>query len=428
MTTRRMSNRWTSWLFATLLLALGPVGAASAQVKVTATDPAETTQGTVALDVTISGSGFDSTAAVSFLVTGTTNPGGIVVRKVVVHSSKKLVVTIDAADSAVLGQYDIEIRLSSGRKGKGTTLFLVKSKNSDPCASSGLDFPAFVFWRPVGGAGAGELVVADATGTCVRKLQDNPTSRVARFSYPVDGQANKGRVVWGQFPTMALDFTVGAGNSITVDAPRAVDAGCCVTDLSLDGRDIFFIRDGNAITRMEVDSPESETVLHVLSEPDWVIGFVTVNGDGTQAFGHKGARGYDNPDRGHVKLVRIDLTTGSETVLRDSREGAGYDSHIFDPATDKRADRVAFVDFRAGTDRCAPIVVTDFYGAELYRGSDASGGVGKFPTWVGNGLVTGLMQPSTGRYECRTPGLIGRIDLATGGVAELTTGQSPDGR
>lgn len=425
MTTRRMSNRWTSWLFATLLLAFGPVGAAWAQVKVTSADPAATAQGTVALDVTIGGSGFDSTAAVSFLVTGTTNPGGIIVRKVVVQGPKKLVVTIDAPESVVLGQYDIEVRLSSGRKGKGTTLFLVTAKASDPCAGPGLDFPAFVYWRQVGSSG--ELVLADATGTCVRKLQDNPTSRVARFSYPVDGQANKGRVVWGQFPTMALDFTVGAGNSITADAPRAVDAGCCVTDLSLDGRDIFFIRDGNAITRMQVDSPGSETVLHVLSEPDWVLGNVTLNGGGTQVFGTKAASGYDNPDRGHTKLVRIDLTTGSETVLRDSPARDGYGGHPFWPAADKRADRVAFMDLISGADRCNPLVVTDYYGAESYRGSDA-GGVGQRPTWLGNRVVMERLLPSSGRYQCRESGSIEVIDLVTGAGIDLVSGSNPDGR
>jgi hypothetical protein len=68
MRTRRMSNRWTSWLVAVLLLALGPVGAAWAQVSVTAADPSSAPQGTVSLDVTISGNGFDSSAAVTFLV------------------------------------------------------------------------------------------------------------------------------------------------------------------------------------------------------------------------------------------------------------------------------------------------------------------------------------------------------------------------
>ncbi|HSN70757.1 MAG TPA: hypothetical protein VLT59_04580 [Steroidobacteraceae bacterium] len=54
----------------------------------------------MSLDVAISGSAFDSTAQVEFLVTGTTNPGGITVKKVVVRGSKKLIATTDVSDSA----------------------------------------------------------------------------------------------------------------------------------------------------------------------------------------------------------------------------------------------------------------------------------------------------------------------------------------
>ena len=52
-------------------LVLVPAGFAFAQVQVTSADPASAVQGTISLDVTINGSGFDSTAAVKFLVTGT---------------------------------------------------------------------------------------------------------------------------------------------------------------------------------------------------------------------------------------------------------------------------------------------------------------------------------------------------------------------
>jgi hypothetical protein len=76
------------------LLVFAPLGIANAQVMVTAADPSAAPQGTLSLDVTITGNGFDSTAQVDFLVTGTTNPGGITVRKVSVKGSKRLVATI----------------------------------------------------------------------------------------------------------------------------------------------------------------------------------------------------------------------------------------------------------------------------------------------------------------------------------------------
>ena len=64
---------FTAALLALVMLAAAPVGLAQAQVKVTAATPASTYQGTVSLDVTVTGSGFDNTAKVQFLVSGTPN-------------------------------------------------------------------------------------------------------------------------------------------------------------------------------------------------------------------------------------------------------------------------------------------------------------------------------------------------------------------
>ena len=116
-----------------LAMGLAPVGVALAQVKVTAATPASAYQGTIALDVVVSGSGFNSSAKVQYFVSGTTNPGGITVKKVTFRSSSELVTTIDVADTADLASFDIVVTLDSGRKGKGTTLFTVKVRpNDDP--------------------------------------------------------------------------------------------------------------------------------------------------------------------------------------------------------------------------------------------------------------------------------------------------------
>jgi len=113
-----------------LVMVLAPAGAAFAQIKVTAATPASAVQGTISLDVVVSGSGFDSTAKVQYLVSGTTNPGGITVRSVRFNNARELVTTIDVADTAVLSYFDIQVTLDSGRKGKGTTLFSVKSRTA----------------------------------------------------------------------------------------------------------------------------------------------------------------------------------------------------------------------------------------------------------------------------------------------------------
>ena len=127
MTLKRIALACTSLL----IMGLAPVGVASAQVKVTAATPASAYQGTIALDVVVSGSGFNSSAKVQYFVSGTTNPGGITVRKITFRSSGELVTTIDVAATADLASFDIVVTLDSGRKGKGTTLFSVKAKPNE---------------------------------------------------------------------------------------------------------------------------------------------------------------------------------------------------------------------------------------------------------------------------------------------------------
>jgi hypothetical protein len=127
-----------------LLLAMTCQHAALAQgVEVNSADPGSAIQGTLNLDVTIAGNGFDNSAAVQFLVTGTTNPGGITVKGVKVRGSKKIIVNVDVLDDAEVAEFDIEVTMSGGRGGKGTTLFKVQSKprqnivNCDEFAANG---------------------------------------------------------------------------------------------------------------------------------------------------------------------------------------------------------------------------------------------------------------------------------------------------
>jgi len=173
-----------------LVLALLPVTYAASPVTVTAADPASTIQGTLSLDVAVSGSGFDNSAAVKFLVTGTSDAGGVTVKKVTFSSSKKLIATIDVADTAVVNKFDIEVALSSGRKGKGTTLFAVQAKGkptppppppplpAQTCpAEPGVVFPAFAYTkakyittitkrRTTRVYDGSDLYIANSTGTC----------------------------------------------------------------------------------------------------------------------------------------------------------------------------------------------------------------------------------------------------------------------
>ncbi|MGD8358240.1 MAG: hypothetical protein PVG42_09315, partial [Lysobacterales bacterium] len=108
--------------FAQIVMAKGPPN----KVEVTAANPSEATQGQE-LDVVISGSGFDSGSSVSYLVTGTKDDSQVDVLSVEYISDTELKTRIRPKDAALVTDYDIEVQSSSGRKGKGTTLFRVKS-------------------------------------------------------------------------------------------------------------------------------------------------------------------------------------------------------------------------------------------------------------------------------------------------------------
>jgi hypothetical protein len=151
-------NTWkqiTFMWFSLLVLGLAPIGVAFAQVKVTAANPSSTYQGTT-LDVVVTGSGFDLTAKAQYLVSGTTNPGGITVTKVVFRKSTEIVTTISVTDTADLASFDIVVTLDSGRKGKGTTLFSVKAKPNGTVTPT---YPPARYWHAFASNGG------DTTGT-----------------------------------------------------------------------------------------------------------------------------------------------------------------------------------------------------------------------------------------------------------------------
>src|SRR5258706_10909419 len=109
---------------------------AAQTVSVTAANPNAAAQGTLNLNVTISGKGFKNGASSSFLVSGTTNPGGIVVHSTSFVNSTTLVANIDVSDTATVSQFDVAINNADGRSGKGSDLFsvLAKSNNAAQCS------------------------------------------------------------------------------------------------------------------------------------------------------------------------------------------------------------------------------------------------------------------------------------------------------
>jgi hypothetical protein len=416
-------KHWVA-LFALVLLALGPVGAAWAQVLVTAADPSSATQGTTSLDVTISGSGFDSTAQVQFLVTGTENYGGIVVKKVSVRSSKRLVATIDVADTAVVDRFDIAVTLSGDRKGKGTTLFAVLRKTNDPCAVDGLDFPAFVFARASGTTQ--ELAVSDATGTCVRPLYlvtDGYSAQRLAFSYPVDGTQDRGRVVWIEGSMIvAGDFTV-AGTSVSVSNRRVLVGDlplgtCCGLDLSANGAYIFTSTSEGTLARISVSDTSSRWVIKTLTDDGW-FNDVSVNGDGSALYVVE--RRMANNQTGAYQLFRIDLSTLQSTLLFNDDLNPLY------PAADLGSNRIAFVSYVAGSNNCYLLQIAD--GTNGVTISYGQPRYGRDPTWYrGKVLTYGYKLAKGGGLRCDATGLITEVDPLTSAEKPLVRGFYPDGR
>ena len=455
-------------LLGILVFALMPMAFANAQqVSVTSADPSSTLQGTLSLDVTVNGNGFDSTAKVQFFVTGTTNPGGITVKKVSVRGAKKLIATIDVADAAAVSKFDIEVSLSNGRKGKGTTLFSVQAKANDACMTA-VGFPAFIYVKQSGQVGT---YVADVTGKCSRFLSGGLPS-ATRFSYPVKDDlgvaTNRGRVVWrGRDPNApityplelkfyAMDFTVTGTNIVAGPAHLIVNFGlpspessgnpgaCCGLDLSRDGRDIYLpamaeLRpEGyvHSVVRMRLPAnlddlnsaspPAPVTVFeHQAFPTDYVqyTGDISVNAGGDLLFI---SQRYSSES---YRLLGVDLdvdltdTAGNPevTVLFDPTTSTSYTPILPRADTSSAASdllAVAYYSFSEGCERL--VIMNGRTGTVLNEGS-------QWPAWViswsgGKVLSRGF------RNGCRSTDTMVEIDPTTGATAPLLTGDHPDGR
>jgi uncharacterized delta-60 repeat protein len=101
---------------------------AQGQVQVTAADPASGAQGTINLNVKVTGKGFKNGAKAKWFLTGTTDTGGVTVNSTTFVSSTELNANITVSDTAVIGNFDIQVLNSDGRGGKGTELFAVTAK------------------------------------------------------------------------------------------------------------------------------------------------------------------------------------------------------------------------------------------------------------------------------------------------------------
>jgi len=98
------------------------------KVEVTSAFPDSAVQGELT-EVEIDGTGFDAGSTARFIVTDTRDDTQIDVNEVTFDAqSGKLKAKIKVKDAALPVEYDIEVMNSSGRRGKGTTLFRVQAR------------------------------------------------------------------------------------------------------------------------------------------------------------------------------------------------------------------------------------------------------------------------------------------------------------
>lgn len=103
---------------------------AQAQIQVTAADPASAEQGTLNLNVKVTGKGFKNGARAKWFITGTADPGGVQVNSTTFVNSGELTANITVADTAMIANFDIQVANPDGRGGKGTELFAVVAKGT----------------------------------------------------------------------------------------------------------------------------------------------------------------------------------------------------------------------------------------------------------------------------------------------------------
>lgn len=199
---------WTAWRrnLGLVVLIVSAVSAAPAQqIQVNSADPPAAEQGTVNLSVTIGGKGFKKGAAASFVLTGTEDPDGITVNSTTFVSSTTLVANITVADTATISKFDIKVRNSDGRIGKGTELFSVLAK----------------------GSGGGNYVVVPTVS--VLEMQNPATSAPFHIhsdgggsyvGYSLASTGKKKDELLSQVYTGSGDWTVDTTNAVT--SPRSI--------------------------------------------------------------------------------------------------------------------------------------------------------------------------------------------------------------
>jgi hypothetical protein len=222
-----------------LLWCTGGASPASAQtVAVSSASPSSAALGTVNLDVTINGNGFKNGASAQWFVTGTTNPGGVTVNSTRFVSGSQLKANITVAQNAVLSNFDIVVKNTNGRTGKGTELFAVTPAYN----------PQIVYHVNSKAGSVFTITVSNADGTDVVPLYSTPAKTIiGGMKFAPTGN----RVVFNEYTSATnsvikvLTYSVSAQGVTTTSVNTLSTEPYKVLhlDVSPDGTELLFVED-----------------------------------------------------------------------------------------------------------------------------------------------------------------------------------------
>lgn len=241
-------------------------------------------------NVTILGSGFDEGSTIRFLVTGTTDDSQIEVGPVEYKGPNELRVHIKTTGSTATVDYDVEVQATSGRKGKGTTLFKVQQADV-ACTELDPKEPTIAYVDSLDISGSvytSDLYLSSDSG-CEQSLLAEDV--IQTLPEGVDENPNRSlqSVVWLRFATRNnLGVVAWADNNRTFSSQMGMvfefDSEGTITPQS-GGPSVFYLpTDGDEIWGGDVRINESDEIEIVLLERDdelfdrWLITYNVITG------------------------------------------------------------------------------------------------------------------------------------------------------
>lgn len=234
-------------------------GKTPAAPTVTTASPSYTYQGTVNLNVTINGSGFDRGTKASWYLHGLPYPK-ITVNSTSYVSASQLVANISVASDASIDSYDIVVTTSTTKQGIGSDCFAVTLAVPIPVVGRGINMAGQVVGDPTSKNSSG--VLWDPRAGLAQLPNASRAFAIDESGTTVSGKDNNGAAaIWttGSGPSgpwtetilpLPQGNTIGAARSIAVDV------------------------NGNAVIMVGVSQPIDRPVVWTRTSNGWTVSIV----------------------------------------------------------------------------------------------------------------------------------------------------------